>query len=190
MENRDEALAISNPRLLAAIYFGVLSVVSTIIIDTVLYAIGMEQILPTFQAILLAVVVASSFGALFGKWIVHCKKPYRRKAFLLGFGMVVSAVPLYALLFLYLLHKHHPHAFVDFTLWHVFITYLFILFYCFIFVGLWLALAAGLAAMYLRGRLVYDIMHSKADKVKLPKEIHNNIDSEEPKAQNREHLSP
>ncbi len=38
--------------------------------------------------------------------------------------------------------------------------------YSFALVGVWLAIAAGFAAMYLRGHLVYDILHSKDEKLK------------------------
>ncbi len=114
MKNSDDALTISNPRLLSAAYFGLLAIIATAIIDVILYGIGVEQILPTFQAILLAVVIASFFGAIFGERIVYCKKPYRRRAFLWGFSMVLAAVPIYALIFLYLFKAHHPATFCQF----------------------------------------------------------------------------
>ncbi|KTD32849.1 hypothetical protein Lnau_2497 [Legionella nautarum] len=170
MEKDDEALSISNPRLLSAVYFGLLSIVATVIIDAIFYAFGVQQILPAFQAILLAVIIASCFGAIFGRLIIHSQKPYRRRAFLWGFVMVLAALPIYALIFLYLFKTHHPEAFADLGFNNLFVTYLFILLYCFLVAGLWLAIAAGLAAMYLRGHLVYDILHSKHEKLKPLKE--------------------
>ncbi|WP_028388008.1 hypothetical protein [Legionella fairfieldensis] len=171
MKKEDDALFISNPRLISAAYFGVLAVVVTIIIDSTLYAIGIKQILPAFQAILLAVVVASLFGAIFGKQIIYSKKPYRWKAFLWGFLMVIAALPFYDLIFFFLFKKHSSHAFPgDASLGELAFSYLLIVIYSFLVAGLWLAIAAGLAAIYLRGKLVYDILHSKSDGQKLSPE--------------------
>lgn len=99
MRKDDEALSISNPRLLSAVYFGLLSIVATVIFDAIFYAFGVTQLLPAFQAILLAVIMASCFGALFGQRIIRTQKPYRRRAFLWGFVMVLAALPIYALIF-------------------------------------------------------------------------------------------
>lgn len=189
MDKRDEALTLSNPRLLCAVFFGLLAIVMTVVVDTILYSLGIEKILPTFQAIILDVIIASIFGALFGKKIIYSEKPYARRAFLWGFLMVISAIPLYALLFLALFARHHPQVFHNFDWYSVITTYFFILFYSFIFVGLWLAIAAGLAALYLRGHLVYDLLHSKEDRIKTPRaELNEEIDYPELKEQNREHL--
>ncbi|KTD31305.1 MULTISPECIES: hypothetical protein [Legionella] len=192
MKNNDEALSISNPRLLSAVYFGLLAIVATVIFDVIFYAVGVEQILPTFQAILLAVVLASCFGALFGERIIYCQKPYRRRAFLWGFLMVLAALPIYALIFFYLFKEHHPQAFADLGVGNLFITYLFILLYSFLVAGLWLAIAAGIAAMYLRGHLVYDILHSKSQKLKPVTKVYTNEPHDEgkskPKEQNGEHI--
>lgn len=160
-EKKDEAITISNPRLLSAAYFALLAIIVTIAIDLTLYALGIEQIVPLFKAILIAVVLASSFGALFGERIVHCKSPYRKTSFLWGFTMVIAAIPFYALIFFYLYSQDH-HAIVEKA--NPLIMYCFILLYSFLFAGLWLAIAAGFAAMYLRGHIVYDILHSQYDR--------------------------
>ncbi|WED42160.1 hypothetical protein [Legionella cardiaca] len=152
MSHEDKALTISNPRLLAAIYFALLAVIVTCIIDVILHLLGAGPFLPLFKAIFLAVVIASCFGAIFGKLIIHSKKPYRRKAFLYGFLMVIVALPFYNVGLLLLKDNNFQQIFANF---------LFTLFYSFILAGLWLAIAAGFAAMYLRGHLVYDILHSK-----------------------------
>ncbi|ARG98050.1 hypothetical protein [Legionella micdadei] len=192
MKKNDEALSITNPRLLSAVYFGLLSIVATIIFDVIFYAVGVEQILPTFQAILLAVVLASCFGALFGERIIYSQQPYRRKAFLWGFMMVLAALPIYALIFFYLFKEHHPHAFAELSFSNLFVTYLFILLYSFLVAGFWLAIAAGLAAMYLRGHLVYDILHSKSEKLKPMTKLHTEKPHEEikpkPEEQDRKHI--
>ncbi|MFW2570451.1 hypothetical protein [Legionella sp. 29fVS95] len=168
MNHEDEALTISNPRLLSAVYFALLAVIATVIIDLFFYSIGLERLLPTFQAILLAVIVAACFGALFGERIVHCPQPYRRKTFLWGFLMVIVALPFYDLGFIYLLRGSYSHSFEGSTFSNLAVMYLFVLLYSFILAGLWLAIAAGFAAMYLRGHLVYDILHSKNQRQTTP----------------------
>ena len=160
MNTQDEALTISNPRLLAAVYFSLLAIITTIALDTLIYVLGISQFLPISKAIVLGVIVAACFGALFGERIVHSEKPYCRHVFLWAFLMVISALPVYNLGFLYLLQENHADLFIRASLTHWVHLYLLVLGYSFILVGLWLAIAAGLAAMYLRGYVVYYIMQS------------------------------
>lgn len=162
---KDAALGISNPRLLSAGYFVLLAIIATVILDLIMFSVGIEKILPAFEAILLAVIVAGCFGALFAKKIIYCTKPYRRKAFFWGFLMALAALPVYDLFFFFLFRGHHPHAFEGSGFNNAIVTYFLILLYSFLFVGFWLAIAAGLAAIYLRRHLVYDILlHSKYDR--------------------------
>lgn len=165
---KDEALSISNPRLLSAAYFGLLAIIITIMIDTVFYSMGIKQLLPTYQAVLLATVFAACFGAIFGEKIIYTPIPYRRKAFLWGFFMVLAALPFYDIFFLYFLNQYHPKVLDGLSFGNIILSYLFIICYSFALAGLWLAIAAGFAAMYLRGHIVYDILHSKNDKLKEP----------------------
>jgi len=175
MKTPDEALLISNPRLLTAVYFSVLAVVATIIIDTLLYALGMAQLVPTFKAIVWAVVVAGCFGALFGKRIVYSTAPYGKHAFAWAFLMVIVALPVYNIGLVYLLKEHHAHLFTDTTFLNLLYLYLFVLLYSFILAGVWLAIVAGFAAVYLRSHIVYYILHSLSIRRKSPTEtvIHN-----------------
>jgi len=158
---RDEALFISNPRMLVAVYFSLLAVVWTIIVDTLLYAIGIEKLLPISKAILLAVVVAACFGALFGERIVHSKKPYNKNVFYWAFLMVIMALPVYNLGLLYLLKDGHAALFAHATWAHLAYLYLFVLLYSFILAGWWLGIVAGIAAIYLRKHVVYYILQSQ-----------------------------
>ena len=159
-EKHDEALSISNPRLLSAAYFSLLAIIVTVVIDSIMYALGFEQIISSFEAILLAVVVAALYGALFGERIVHSKQPYRRHAFFWAFLMVILAIPVYDLGFLWLTKHAHSDIFRNATATHWFYFYLLILLYSFILAGLWVAILAGFAAIFLRGSLVYYLMHS------------------------------
>ncbi len=154
----DEALTLSNPRLLTAAYFSLLAIIVTIAIDTLLYSLGINLMLPLYKSNILAVVVAGCFGALFGKLIVHSEKPYKKHAFWWGVLMVILAVPVYNLGFLLLLAGQHSALFVDATLIHLVYLYFVALLYSYVLAGLWMAVLAGLAAMYLRGYLVYYLL--------------------------------
>jgi hypothetical protein len=160
MARRDPALTISNPRLLAAIYFGLLSVVGTILINAFLTLFSINELIPVFEAILIGVLVASCTGALFGEQIVHCKKPYKRRVFWLGFIMVIASLPVFDLgLFICMVLENStptPITGIPSMLY----SYLIVLAYSYILFGIFLAIASGLAALYLRGRLVYDILHT------------------------------
>lgn len=165
MTNDDPSLTIPNARLLSAIYFALLAILTTIVVDLILYSLAV-QLFPIFQTILLAVLIAACFGALFGKRIVHCPEPYRAKVFLWGFLMVICALPFYSLGIILLLKAQHMQLIETANLQQLALLYLFVLLYSFILAGLWLAIAAGFAAMYLRGSLVYDILHSENQRKK------------------------
>jgi len=160
MKKLDPALTFSNPRLLASIYFGLLSVVGTILIDALLTSLGIKEIIPLFAAIILGMVVASATGALFGKSIIHCPKPYKAKTFWTGFFMVIASLPVFDLGVVLFLDKSNSYIF-SLTKFHDLIyLYFAVLAYSYIIFGFLLAIGAGFAAMYLRGRLVYDILHT------------------------------
>lgn len=175
MARRDPALTISNPRLLAGIYFGLLSVVGTILVNAFLTLIGIEELIPVFEAILIGVVVAGCTGALFGEQIVHCRKPYKKRVFWLGFIMVIASIPVFDLgLVLCMILEERTYIPVTGLLSMVNL-YLLVLAYSYVLFGIGLAIASGLAAMYLRGQLVYDILHtykeSSIETQKLPVKI-------------------
>ncbi|KTC65539.1 Uncharacterised protein (plasmid) [Legionella adelaidensis] len=160
MDREEEALSISNPRLLSAIYFSLLAIIITLAIDVVMYSLGIDFSIPLFKAILLAVIIAATFGALFGENIVHSPTPYKKHAFWWAFLMVMVAVPFYTLGFFILLKQHNPSLFLNATTQHLFYLYLLVLLYSFILAGVWLALFAGIAAIFLRGYLVNFLLRS------------------------------
>lgn len=164
MSAEDDVLTLSNPRLLSAIYFGLLAIIATIFIDLVFYFIGVEQVIPLFKAILLATFIAAVFGAGFGERIVHHQKPYRGAVFWLGFAMVLLAVPVYDLGLSYFIIEHHPSLFSDAGWLEYGHFYLMVLMYSYIIFGLWLALFAGLAAIYLRSRLAYYLLRTTSER--------------------------
>lgn len=160
MAHKDPALTISNPRLLAGIYFALLSVVGTILINAFLSLLGFKELVPVFQAIILGVLVSGITGALFGEHIVHCKKPYKKKVFFLGFIMVIASLPVFALgLTLCMIAENSTGTPITGIL-SLLYFYLVVLAYSYVLFGILLAIGSGLAAMYLRGQLVYDILHT------------------------------
>lgn len=158
MKKKDYATNFSNPMLLSAIYFGLLSVVGTILINALLSILDVQQIVPLYKAILWGMIVASCTGACFGKQIISCKAPYKLKTFLIGFLMVLATLPIFTLGILLLMQGEHSVIF-DLHDWPDFIaTFFSILGYSYALFGFPLAIASGLAAMYLRSILVYNVM--------------------------------
>lgn len=160
MKKSDPAVLISNPRIIAAIYFGLLSVVGTILINAFLTTIGIMEIIPLFKSIILGMVVASIMGALFGESIVHCKEPYKLRSFLLGFIMVIISLPVFVLGLVYLMKQPNSN-FMNISHSHDMVyVYFMALVDSYLLFGVALAVASGFAAMYLRAQLVYDILHT------------------------------
>lgn len=175
MKRQDPALSISNPRILAAVYFGLLSVVGTILINAFLSSIGVEQIIPLFEAIIWGMIVAACTGALFGERIVHCKKPYKAKTFWLGFTMVIASLPVFDLGLLFFMSEANAQLFSMAKFHNLVYLYFIILIYSYALFGFILAIFSGFAAMYLRSQLVYDILHTeeKNKRVRRPKALKN-----------------
>ncbi|PWY55158.1 hypothetical protein DGG96_13335 [Legionella qingyii] len=160
MNKQDPALEFSNPRLLASVYYGLLSVVGTILINAFLTTIGFEELVPLFKAIILGMIVASITGALFGERIVHCPEPYKLKTFLLGFIMVLLSLPFFDLGLLLFMDTSENQV-LRVTNFNDFVSaYFIVLGYSYILFGLWLAIASGLASIYLRGHFVHHILYT------------------------------
>lgn len=160
MNKQDPALEFSNPRLLATVYYGLLSVVGTILINAFLTTIGFEELVPLFKAVILGMVVASITGAIFGERIVHCPEPYKLKTFWLGFIMVLLSLPFFDLGLLLFMDTTENQVlrvtnFSDFVS-----AYFIVLGYSYILFGFWLAIASGLASIYLRGHFVHHILYT------------------------------
>lgn len=163
MKKQDEVFAFSNPRLLSAIYFGLLSVVGTMLINALLSILNIDNGAPLFKAVLWGMFVASCTGAIFGRHIIYCKKPYQIKTFLIGFFMVLISLPVFDFGIL-LLMQQTKDSLYSISNWHEFVHVFMLIFgYSYVLFGFVLAIGSGLAAMYLRGRLVYDILHTDDD---------------------------
>jgi len=162
-ERNGRVLDSQNARILTAVYFGLLAVVFTLLLDATIYALGMPQLIPLFEGTLLAMFVASVFGFLYGEKIINTPKPFAAKVFLSGFLMTLSALPFYILGFTFFYLFNHPDFIINFTILTFFRAYMFILIYGLLLVGVWLALIAGLAALYLRSRISYYVVESLDD---------------------------
>ena len=158
MENQDPALTCSNPRLIAAIYFGLLSVVGTILINALLSSLGIKEIIPLFEAIIIGMIVASCTGAICGEQIVHCRKPYKTRVFIIGFLMVIASLPVFDLGLVFFIKQENVSFLSVAQMQNLIYFYLVVLAYSYVMFGIALAVGAGLAAMYLRGQLVYDLL--------------------------------
>ena len=172
MKKRDLALKFSNPRLLAAIYYGLLSVVGTILINALLVFIGIDETIPLFKSVILGMFVASASGALFGKAIIYCPRPYLAKTFWLGFIMVIASLPIFALGLHFFMEEENNLLFSLVNVRAMIYHYIQVLAYSYILFGFFLAIAAGCASMYLRAYLVYDILHTdERDSQRMPEFI-------------------
>lgn len=160
MKRLDLALRFPNPRMLAAVYFGLLSVAATLLINAFLSSLGIQDIVPLFQAVLLGMLVASATGALFGEHLIHCKKPYKIKAFWIGFIMVMSSLPVFDLGLLYMMQEPYTAYFPVGRIQDLIYSYLLLVVYSYVLFGIFLGIASGVAALYLRGQIVYDILHT------------------------------
>jgi hypothetical protein len=158
MKKQDPALTCPNPRLISTIYFGLLSVVGTILIDAFLTSLGVEEKIPVFEAVILGMVVASCTGAIMGEHIIHCPRPYKARTFLIGFSMVIASLPLFVLGLVFFMYYENSSILYVAQLHNMIYFYLYVLAYSYILFGIALGICSGLAAMFLRGQLVYDIL--------------------------------
>lgn len=172
MRKGDQALKVIHVRVISAVYFGLFALVASILINVVLSALELSQQTTVVHFVGSAVLIAAVFGFMFGEGIMHCTQPTNLKAFALGFVMVLLALPCFDLLLIALLRYDAPQLFATMTLLH-FITLFFITWaYSFIYVGIWLAIIAGFAAMFLRSQLVYDLLRSQLQRQKFYKAHH------------------
>lgn len=162
-ERSDRALKVQNARILTGVYFGLLAVVFTLMLDATIYLLGIYQVLPLFEGALLAMLVATVFGMLFGESIIHAKVPYTRRVFLLGWAMTLCSLPFYDIGFLLFYMSQHSEFMVTMSLKTMIQLYGIIFIQSFVLIGFWLAIVAGFAAIYLRSRLVYYIYDSADD---------------------------
>jgi len=157
MDTREQATSLSNPRTIAAVYFAILAVVATLVIDLILYELGVVQILPLAQGLLLSILVAGFFGALFGKKIACSISPSHWHSFIWGALMAIVTLVFYMFGFILLMYINQPEKFSDTSVLHFMESYLISLAYAFFLAGIWLVILTGIAAVYLRSKLIHYI---------------------------------
>lgn len=160
MKSEDKAFRVVHVRIISAVYFALLAGIATVLIDSFLTSLGMEEVIPIIQNVPLALGVAAVFGALYGEKIMHAKAPYKLHVFLWGFLMTLSALPIYNAFLIYFVRYDNLPLFANAKFIHYFYLYWASLAYLFIVAGFWIALMAGLAAIFLRSQVVYDIDYS------------------------------
>lgn len=156
----DVALTFSYPRLLSAVYFGLLSILAALLIEAYLAYFGVIVLLPLFKSIFLAIIVSAIFGAIFGRLIILSPAPYVHRAFIWGFVMAICALPFHSLGMLLSLMIFNPTLVAGSGIAHYANLYLFTLSYSFLLAGLWIALLSGLAAVILRKYIVYQVIEN------------------------------
>lgn len=75
--------------------------------------------------------------------------------------MVIASLPVFDLGLVFLMSEANAKLFEVTDLGSMVLFYLVVLAYSYVLFGILLAVASGLAAMYLRGQLVYDILHTQ-----------------------------
>jgi branched-subunit amino acid transport protein len=162
-------------RQFTAIYYVVLSIFVTLVFQSVFYALGARELLPFLKHLLLSIVIAAIFAALFAKTILKCEKNQKVKIYILGFLLVLCAMPFYNLGLLYIFSSQHPSLFqAGRDLKQYGIVYGFITIYNFLLAGLWLAILSGFAALHLRLKLYPDYV--RFVKEQSDPSIHQSVD--------------
>jgi hypothetical protein len=160
MKNHDKALTYRHPRLLSALYFGLLALVGGIIADSLFHVLGVGDLLPHAEFVLLIFCSGILFGALFGRLLLHIHRPLKLKVFLLGFGLTLLMLLPFNLVLLLLMKFHYPAEFAGAFFKEMILIYIVLCLYSLILAGFWGAIVAGFASIYLRNRIVYDVMHT------------------------------
>ena len=152
-------------RVTSAIYFVLISIPITVIIQFLLYQANMSGLLSVAVSLLLSVLLAYALGWSFGKVILDTTAPYKLKCFLLGILYCLCFVFIYDVFLVFLLD------YKDFTINNqqpgissYLVAYLYILIYSLITVASWLSILMGLATVYLRRRFIKQLKAFSAHK--------------------------
>ncbi len=146
---------IETPRALAAVYFTFLCFWMNVIIQLTLTVFTVKTMVPVWLTFVIALPTIAIFGAIFGKKIINTKPPYKIKCFFLGVLLFCLSLIVFDAILL-LLIKPYQFGLYVFTIKtnKYVVIYLYLLIYSFILLGSWLAILTGLAAIYLRDKMV------------------------------------
>lgn len=148
---------IISPRTFGGLYFSFLSLIATIFIQLTIYASGFKHYAPFLFTLLWGFLIAFLFGALFGKAIIKTQAPFKLKSFGLGVLLFLCALPFYAFGLMFIVKHYHGDVFIVADTFRAHLAfYLYILIFNFFLIGSWLSILCGLAALFLRTKLIPD----------------------------------
>lgn len=140
-----------SPRIIAAIFYTIISLLATILVQLMLHGFGMGELIPWHYSLLLTPPIAWCSAWCFGRLIIFGKSRRKLLCFFWGVCVVLVSLPLYDLCLLFLLRHIHPSMYrAGESLAAYFQLYLMMVCYSLILIGSWLALLSGFAALYLR----------------------------------------
>ena len=137
-----------NKQTTVAITFMILfSVITTFIALSSLSIIGLGNLLPVQQSLILAVIISIALGFIKSKTITKINISYT-KAFFIGVGLFLAILPLFDIGAIFMMQNQFHGTSTFTTKWSEYITlYLFIVIYSFVFVGSWLSIVSGFLFM-------------------------------------------
>ncbi len=168
MKKTDDALIISNPRLLCAIYFGIISFAYMIIALNILIAQGLVLRIPFAHALVLCGCINALFGALFGEKILLHPRPCALATCFWAYLMILLATPFCTIGVLFSLEINQAPSILGLNAQGLVNFYLSLLVHHYVLGGFGLGFLAGFAALYLRGSLVYNLINSTNSRRQLP----------------------
>lgn len=135
---------LNKQRWLSCLYMLCFSIISTCLALSALSSIGLSQLLPIKQSLLLSSFLGVSIGLIKFRTLTNYQLSNKR-AFFIGMGLFILLLPLFDIGALFMIQNqfHGTDAFHS-QLTEYFTLYLVILIYSFMFIGSWLSLVCGL----------------------------------------------
>jgi hypothetical protein len=137
-----------HPRFITAAYSVCLGVSCCLLALFFFYTLGLGEMLPSLNSVLLSIPIAACFGAFYGPKMLENRTV--KSSFLLGVIFLVTVLPVYDIGALFLIQSQFQgtetlqHCLTDYL-----ILYGMIVVYSFIFVGSWLSILCGFASICL-----------------------------------------
>ncbi len=136
-----------NQRWLACAYMLSTSLLTTLLAISALSLIGLSELLPLKNSLLLASLLAITIGLIKNRTILNTQYNYKR-AFMIGMGLFLLILPLFDIGALFMMQNQFHGTDVLHSQWSEYMTlYIIILIYSFLFIGSWLSLISGLLFM-------------------------------------------
>lgn len=136
-------------RIKASAYASLLAIIATLFTFLFFNLIGLKDMLPFYQSLVMAILTAALVGGLLGRSLLYPKTLF--KGFLTGMLLILLSLPIFDLSALYFMLDYFKgtdalhHYLKEYAL-----LYEVILIYSLIFVGSWLAVLCGLTNVCLQ----------------------------------------